>query len=737
MQSAKERQELDTFLAKVDNFGDIIKGMISGDVETQQEAMKRADSQLENLKNDEKIGFNRTVINKNAYAEDENAIPGPTFTDQHTSQEAFLSALEADSQKRAEARKERNQKASILKDRGNEAFKSGDYNTAIKLYTEATTVAKDMEALYTNRAAAFMKQERYQDAIDDCDFALMIDEKWVKAHVFKGRSLQKLKQFDDASIEFKKILKIDEKKFKLVEGYIKEVEADRHEHELEKTTKIQLENEELEAKSISKVIGTIRSRLSDEKSCADWSGGLMYYAGGFRVLQTKLANDEARTLFRTQGGFKMFSDKGSVNKCLTCRLSGSHEFLSHASELVSAAVCLFTAACLHSPANVKALLIEPNIPEILLSFLEWSDDQVKRDTIAFFHELSLDDDNRSLLYGSLDCKRLTVLLLKPNTRKADANSSAAATLCNLSLDKKFKNLVQHDFDGFLLPMFQDYLEEVGKESYEALTLRMRFLVQLVDNFLIASVISSNEEFKDDCVKSLGRCVVCFKNGLSNPCAMEELLRLIAVMLSNNQKESFCRQITSCLCPAIRAKDVELLTKVITVLSLTMGKFMGCVDVMLSEGGSSGIKQIYKLMKQNDLRLKTLALKILCCIGQYDSNRLRAFIKLDKGYETISEMLHDDQSDAAKVNQGHVALLLGYLANVPGALDAFTKNDMEGSIVRQLLVLCRDSKSKQARANSAIALGKLAKADMRFLENLRKYDGINILARNKPIVELLN
>ena len=78
--------------------------------------------------------------------------------------------------------------------------------------------------------------------------------------------------------------------------------------------------------------------------------------------------------------------------------------------------------------------------------------------------------------------------------------------------------------------------------------------------------------------------------------------------------------------------------------------MGCVDVMLSEGGSSGIKQIYKLMKvrlcgcfyhsspinlvfvlqQNDVRLKTLALKILCCIGQYDSNRLRAFIKLDKG-----------------------------------------------------------------------------------------------------------
>jgi len=45
-----------------------------------------------------------------------------------------------------------------------------------------------------------------------------IDEKWVKAFVFKGRALQKMKRFDEAIQTFKAILVVDGKKSKMVEG---------------------------------------------------------------------------------------------------------------------------------------------------------------------------------------------------------------------------------------------------------------------------------------------------------------------------------------------------------------------------------------------------------------------------------------------------------------------------------------------------------------------------------------
>ena len=54
-----------------------------------------------------------------------------------------------------------------LKDKGNTSLKRGCYKTAIKYYSDALEIKKDLLPLYTNRALAMLKVEDYTGVIDD------------------------------------------------------------------------------------------------------------------------------------------------------------------------------------------------------------------------------------------------------------------------------------------------------------------------------------------------------------------------------------------------------------------------------------------------------------------------------------------------------------------------------------------------------------------------------------------
>uniref|UniRef100_A0A915EEA1 Uncharacterized protein n=1 Tax=Ditylenchus dipsaci TaxID=166011 RepID=A0A915EEA1_9BILA len=60
-------------------------------------------------------------------------------------------------------------------DKGNEQFEAGEYEEAIILYTKSLDKVKTWEA-HSNRAAAFIKLERFDDALDDCVSVMAIDK---------------------------------------------------------------------------------------------------------------------------------------------------------------------------------------------------------------------------------------------------------------------------------------------------------------------------------------------------------------------------------------------------------------------------------------------------------------------------------------------------------------------------------------------------------------------------------
>ena len=72
-------------------------------------------------------------------------------------------------------------KANVEKDKGNEAFKAGDFKEALIYYDRSISLQRSA-AVYNNRAITYIKMERFEDAILDCETVLMREPNNVKGN---------------------------------------------------------------------------------------------------------------------------------------------------------------------------------------------------------------------------------------------------------------------------------------------------------------------------------------------------------------------------------------------------------------------------------------------------------------------------------------------------------------------------------------------------------------------------
>lgn len=73
-----------------------------------------------------------------------------------------------------------------------------------------------MIVLYTNRAQAYIKLTEYEKALKDCDLALRLDDKYLKAYLHKGKAYSALGKFDEALNSYKTAISCDPKKQNVV-----------------------------------------------------------------------------------------------------------------------------------------------------------------------------------------------------------------------------------------------------------------------------------------------------------------------------------------------------------------------------------------------------------------------------------------------------------------------------------------------------------------------------------------
>ena len=113
--------------------------------------------------------------------------------------------------------------AEAHKNAGIELFKNGNFPGAIKEFDEGLRRDPKNVALYSNRAAAFIKLLEPAQGLKDAEKALEIDPKFVKAWVRKGTCHQILKEYHKALEAFDKGLMLEPTSKECIEGKQKTV----------------------------------------------------------------------------------------------------------------------------------------------------------------------------------------------------------------------------------------------------------------------------------------------------------------------------------------------------------------------------------------------------------------------------------------------------------------------------------------------------------------------------------
>lgn len=113
-----------------------------------------------------------------------------------------------------EQKQSRKEEAVRLKELGNKHFNSGRFEAAVVSYTDALATcllchSVDRAIMYSNRAAAKMKLQQYEDAIADCTKALEFNPDYMKALLRRAELYEKTDKLDEALEEYTKALERD------------------------------------------------------------------------------------------------------------------------------------------------------------------------------------------------------------------------------------------------------------------------------------------------------------------------------------------------------------------------------------------------------------------------------------------------------------------------------------------------------------------------------------------------
>lgn len=97
-----------------------------------------------------------------------------------------------------------------LKTQGNEFFGSGDFKRAITLYSEGLDVCPksvpERAPLFANRAACYLKLDKFEDCVLDCGDALEVTSVYPKVNLRRAIACEKLERYDEAIEDCKIVL---------------------------------------------------------------------------------------------------------------------------------------------------------------------------------------------------------------------------------------------------------------------------------------------------------------------------------------------------------------------------------------------------------------------------------------------------------------------------------------------------------------------------------------------------
>ncbi|XP_028420845.1 uncharacterized protein si:dkey-33c12.4 [Perca flavescens] len=92
---------------------------------------------------------------------------------------------------------------------GNRLAASGQYEMAVKCFTDAIKYNPKEFKLFGNRSLCYERMQQYENAFRDADLALSMEPNWIKGLFRKGKALCGLKRYYEASLIYKEVLMLE------------------------------------------------------------------------------------------------------------------------------------------------------------------------------------------------------------------------------------------------------------------------------------------------------------------------------------------------------------------------------------------------------------------------------------------------------------------------------------------------------------------------------------------------
>ncbi|XP_010981592.3 tetratricopeptide repeat protein 12 [Camelus dromedarius] len=692
-----QEEDLQKFLKNVDEITSLIQKMNSDDPVVREKAVLETEKRLQFTEGDQEEDECRTTINKTRISPPQ----APAKNADETNSEAFLASMEKDAKERAKRRRENKVLADALKEKGNEAFVRGDYETAILCYSEGLEKLKDMKVLYTNRAQAYIKLGDYRKALVDCDWALKCDEKCTKAYFHMGKAHLALKNYSVSRECYQKILEINPQLQTQVKGYLNQVNL-REKADLQ-------EKEAQESLDSGKNTAVTTKNLLETLSKPDQIP--LFYAGGMEILTEMMKDSTERTLFRTHNGFRIISENEVLRRC----------FSTAGKDAVEETVCvsvlrLWQAVCSENEENQRLLVMHPSSGQLLPSLLASRVLTIRQQSLALLLQLAQTENGRILIIGHLDLTRLLEALVSFLDFSDKKASSAMGLLTGLSQEKRFQVWFQASLPGALPALTGVLKRDPRVTNTSALCQCIAIMGNLSAEAATRRQMSASEEFGDACLDLLAKCeedVDLFREVIYTLLGLLMNLCLQSPVVS----EVWAMQVSRKCLSLLNGQDGGILTRAAGVLSRTLSFSLKIIEEALRAGV---VKKMIKFLKAGGETASRYAVKILAiCTNSYHEAR-EEVIRVDKKLSILMKLLHSEDETVV----GNAALCLGNCMEVPLAASSLLNTD----IVQVLLKLAgSDAQKTDVQLNAGIALGKLCTAEPRFTSLLRELHGMEILS----------
>ncbi|KAJ8917301.1 hypothetical protein NQ315_002319 [Exocentrus adspersus] len=237
-------EEFNNFMFKVNEVTGIMKKLCSedkqlqsiGDLEAKKYLGEDKETCLYNIDEESvqvTVKSNKTVVNRKALeqCDDKNSST--------MSQEAFMAEVSKDAEKRYKDKLVRQEKMETFKKQATLAFRRGEYERALTLYTKAIEQVKDSCLLYNNRALTYINLKLHDKAKEDLtNWALRLNEDCLKSWLLLAKANYlsgDFRAFDEAVQEALK-RNPDEEGF--IKGYVDTLEGANYAAGMDRNFKI-------------------------------------------------------------------------------------------------------------------------------------------------------------------------------------------------------------------------------------------------------------------------------------------------------------------------------------------------------------------------------------------------------------------------------------------------------------------------------------------------------------------